>query len=63
MEGPFKSALEKLFSTSTTGVCKRTLVEYRVEDGVLKKYEFTRKYFDDDYIDSNQNETFTGVSK
>lgn len=63
MEGPFKTSLENLFSTETKGVYKRTLTEYKIENGVVKKYQYTRKYFENDYLDSNQNETIIGVSK
>jgi hypothetical protein len=52
-EGPFVDNLRKVFESNTEGVSERTLTEYKNVDGVLWKYEYTRKYFENDYVDSN----------
>ncbi len=57
-EGPFVDNLRKVFESNTEGVSERTLTEYKNVDGVLWKYEYTRKYFENDYVDSNVSKCF-----
>ena len=57
-EGPFVDNLRKVFESNTEGVSERTLTEYKNIDGVLWKYEYTRKYFENDYVDSNVSKCF-----
>lgn len=57
-EGPFVDNLRKVFESNTEGVSERTLTEYKTIDGVLWKYEYTRKYFENDYVDSNVSKSF-----
>ena len=61
-DGPFKDSLKKVFESNTEGVSERTLIEYKNIDGVLWKYEYTRKYFDNDYVDSNVSKCFSRSS-
>ena len=50
MDGPLKSALDKL---QTQGVVSHALVTYRYLNGLLQKETVTRKYqTNGDYIDS-----------
>ena len=62
-DGPFKDNLKKVFESNTSGVSERTLTEYKTIDGVLWKYEYTRKYFDNDYVDSNSSKCFATFNK
>ena len=61
-DGPFKDNLKKVFESNTEGVSERTLIEYKNIDGVLWKYEYTRKYFNNDYVDSNVSKCFSRSS-
>ena len=62
-EGPFVDNLRKVFESNTEGVSERTLTEYKNVDGVLWKYEYTRKYFENDYVDSNVSKCFAKFNK
>jgi hypothetical protein len=50
-----------MFETPTDGVFQQELVTYRVKDGMVTKVTVTRKFFKNDYYDSESVEPLCPV--
>jgi hypothetical protein len=56
-DSPYKT----MFETPTDGVFQQELVTYRVNDGMMTKVTVTRKFFKNDYYDSESVEPLCPV--
>ena len=57
-ESPYKT----MFEQPVEGIFQQELVTYRVQDGMLTKTTVTRKFYSNDYIDSESTEPLCPIN-